>query len=390
MTSRIFRTLLFSALVLSLFIAGILPVRPVSSSPTPTVHAVLFISPTCRHCQQVLTDILPKLSEEYGDQLEVIIFDINLPEGRSLFLAAVQEYAVPSSVVPLLIVGNAYLLGSADIGENFPKTIDQYLAIGGVDLPAIPGLVEAIHSQQETQVAEVSPESASASSTPTRIPGNPIPGSGSGCNILPVATPTATSPGFTERVRQDPVGNGLALFVLAGLLLSLPFGAWRLLKGGNISGNKQIPWLILTLCIAGLVVAGYLAYVEITQIEAYCGTEGDCDIVQQSEYARLFGFLPIGVLGVAGYLAILVTWLGSQRARGKLVVYAALVQLALATLGVLFSIWLTWLELFVIGAVCAWCLASAILMTALFLACLSPGKAALRSLKVRPSSGDGQ
>ncbi len=163
-----------------------------------------------------------------------------------------------------------------------------------------------------------------------------------------------------------------------------------LLRGGNISSRKQVQWFIPLLCIAGLVVAGYLAYVETAQIEAYCGAVGDCNTVQQSEYARLFGFLPIGVLGMAGYLAILAAWLVSRRARGKLAAYASLLQLALAAFGILFSIWLTCLELFVIGAVCAWCLASAALMTALFLACVSPGKAALISLKDRSSQRDGQ
>jgi uncharacterized membrane protein len=384
-SSRNLRTLLFSALVVCLLFVGSQPVRSETPTPVPIVHAVLFISPTCRHCQQVLTNVLPSISEEYGDRLEVVIFDINFPDGRSLFLAAVQMYAVPSSVVPLLIVGDAYLLGTVDIRKKFPDTLDRYLALGGVDLPALPGLQEALHSLQETQAFETPQASPTASTPPS-----PAPGYGSGCNILPVATPTVISPGFADRVQQDPVGNVLALFVLAGLILSIPLGAWVLLRGGNLSRRRQIPWLIPLLCFAGLVVAGYLAYVETAQVEAYCGVVGDCNTVQQSEYARLFGFLPIGVLGMAGYLAILATWLVSRRARGRLAAFATLVQLAQAAFGVLFSIWLTCLELFVIGAVCAWCLLSAVLMTALFLACLGPGKAALQSLKDRPASVDGQ
>lgn len=61
-------------------------------------------------------------------------------------------------------------------------------------------------------------------------------------------------------------------------------------------------------------IAGYLAYVEATQSTAVCGPVGDCNTAQQSEYARLFGVLPIGVIGVVGYLAILFSW-GVTRTR---------------------------------------------------------------------------
>jgi uncharacterized membrane protein len=66
------------------------------------------------------------------------------------------------------------------------------------------------------------------------------------------------------------------------------------------------------LCLVGCSIAGYLAYVEMAQVTAICGPVGDCNIVQQSEYARMFGVLPISVLGLAGYLAVLLTWLGSR------------------------------------------------------------------------------
>jgi uncharacterized membrane protein len=74
--------------------------------------------------------------------------------------------------------------------------------------------------------------------------------------------------------------------------------------------------------------------------------------------------LPIGILGLAGYVAMLAAWFrgraGSIMARGLLV--------GMAAFGVAFSVYLTYLELFVIEAVCLWCLSSAVIMTLILLA----------------------
>jgi uncharacterized membrane protein len=129
-----------------------------------------------------------------------------------------------------------------------------------------------------------------------------------------------------------------------------------------------------------MIVAGYLAYVETANVEAVCGPVGDCNTVQQSEYARLFGLLPIGILGLFGYSLILVAWLARRYASGRIAVYASLALMMMSAGGLLFSIYLTFLEPFVIGATCAWCLTSAILMTALFWLSLAPGQRALFSL----------
>jgi uncharacterized membrane protein len=141
--------------------------------------------------------------------------------------------------------------------------------------------------------------------------------------------------------------------------------------------NPSRGWLVPVLCLIGLGVAGYLAYVETAQVEAVCGPVGDCNSVQQSPYARLFGVLPIGILGMLGYGMILLSWAVGRSASRRLAAFTRLALLGLTTFGVLFSIYLTFLEPFVIGATCAWCLISAVLMTALLLLSLSPAKYAL-------------
>jgi uncharacterized membrane protein len=126
------------------------------------------------------------------------------------------------------------------------------------------------------------------------------------------------------------------------------------------------------LSVIGLGVAGYLAYVETVQVTAVCGPVGDCNTVQQSEYARLLGVIPIGVLGVAGYVMILAAWGVGRYGRGQWVNLAGLALFGMTFAGTLFSVYLTFLEPFVIGATCAWCLASAVIMTLLMLLNVGP------------------
>ena len=96
-----------------------------------------------------------------------------------------------------------------------------------------------------------------------------------------------------------------------------------------------------------------------------CGPVGDCNTVNQSEYARLFGVLPVGALGLVGYAALSLAWSVSRFASGTVVSWARLSLLVMTVGGTLFSIYLTFLEPFVIGATCAWCLTSSVVMTAM-------------------------
>ena len=141
---------------------------------------------------------------------------------------------------------------------------------------------------------------------------------------------------------------------------------------------------MLFLLLAGIGVAGYLAYVETQAVPAVCGPVGDCNTVQSSSYARLFGVLPIGVIGVIGYLAILAAWIISRLSIHPLAEWAALANFGMTFGGVLFSIYLTYLEPFVIKAVCMWCVSSAVIMTALLLLNLRPAMNALKNLKNQP------
>jgi len=127
---------------------------------------------------------------------------------------------------------------------------------------------------------------------------------------------------------------------------------------------------IALLALVGFFVALYLWLHQIgVGGELKCGT-GGCDTVQASPWAQQLG-IPVAFYGVVGYAAILaVALVGLQPAwlerRGPILLIAAL-----ATGGVLFSAWLTYLELFVIHAICRWCVTSAVIMAAIWLVSLA-------------------
>ncbi|MBE9473258.1 MAG: vitamin K epoxide reductase family protein [Chloroflexi bacterium] len=170
---------------------------------------------------------------------------------------------------------------------------------------------------------------------------------------------------MVERYMQDKTGNSISTLVLIGMIFSVVFAGVLVLHSNHVL-NQWPNWAILILLVIGLAVAIYMGYVEVTRVEAVCGPVGDCNTVQQSPYASLFGLIPIGLLGVLGYLVIGIVWLfsimGPSRWR-KISLFSLWGLLLFATL---FSIYLTFLEPFVIGATCAWCLTSAIVTTLLF------------------------
>ena len=129
--------------------------------------------------------------------------------------------------------------------------------------------------------------------------------------------------------------------------LTPPFGAERGLAAA-----------IAALAVLGIAIAGYLTYVHYAGIDPVCtGGGGGCHAVQSSSYAELAG-IPVAVLGLAGYVAIL----ASLRVPGE---RGALPTALLALVGFGYSLYLTYLELFEIDAICQWCVGSAVVMTLL-------------------------
>jgi uncharacterized membrane protein/thiol-disulfide isomerase/thioredoxin len=354
--------------------------KPVASFVLPdgVVRAVLFYSPTCGHCHFVITETLPPLLEKYGNKLYIIGVDVTSIGGQALFQSAMEKYSLESSGVPMLVVGDTVLIGSLDIPEKFPGLIEQYLAQGGVDWPDIPGLGEAIATAQPTQVTVDTPPAVETS--PALVPAAVAPATTTAAPDRGLALAGEQVSGFGVTFARDPLGNSLAILVLCMMLGSLGMAAFSFWHAPRTKLSRPRDYAVPILCLIGLCVAGYLAYVETSQSTAVCGPIGDCNSVQQSAYARLFGVLPIGIIGLVGYGMILLAWATGHFLHGKLSDYTSITLVGLTTFGTLFSIYLTFLEPFVIGATCIWCLSSAILMTALLLLSIPPGRLGILNL----------
>ncbi|MCL4533604.1 MAG: vitamin K epoxide reductase family protein [Bacteroidetes bacterium] len=130
----------------------------------------------------------------------------------------------------------------------------------------------------------------------------------------------------------------------------------------RIEARQGLPSLIL--CMLGLGISLYLSYIYLSGSRLLCEGLGGCDIVAASTFAHVAG-VPVPLLGVLGYGSItsltLARW-GYPRYDSAL----ALTVFGLALVGILYSAFLTYVEFFVLYAVCPWCIASALTMTAVF------------------------
>lgn len=353
---------------------------------TSVVHAVLFFSPTCGHCHYVITEVLPPLLEHYGDQLQIVGVSTATTGGQMLYQAAIERFSVPDGRrgVPALFLDDTLLVGSNEIPEQFPALIEEYLAAGGVGWPDIPGLAQALESVEPPPEATVE---ATAESTAEATAEATAESTAEPAAVVPVAPPDnrardaaaapfelftsgeSASDDLISKLQRDPAGNALAILLLIGMLAVVGHVARRLwLEGAAkvLRLSDRAGWrdgVVVVFCLVGLGVSVYMAYVEVSHTSAVCGPIGDCNTVQQSPYATLFGVLPIGLLGIAGYAAMLVVWALRQWGHGQLRRLSAAALLAMALFGAAFSIYLTFLEPFVIGATCMWCLTSALSMT---------------------------
>lgn len=417
-------------LALALLALCLLPLGGVDAQQ-PVVYGVFFYSPSCPHCHDVIDYHWPGIQAEFGDQLKVLFIDASTRRGGQIMMDTVQAMNISSRGVPMLIIGQEVMVGSIDIPQRAPQIIRDGLAKGGIPLPDILSLQQLYaelmaQRQQEAETAQAAEAAA---------PGEPASDAETAAGL---ALPETAS--LWDKLAADPVANAIAVVVLVGLVagggvvsaagwqvfsrprprlleqLENRWGWWVLvvtaLVGAGLGaslvfgsgesagatviagaaalallaaavfmlrtpvGSRPQGWLLPLVALAGLMVAGYLAYVEVTTTEATCGMVGNCNAVQQSPYARILG-IPIGVIGVAGYIAILLAWAVGRFGDNKRLTDAALLLMAL--FGVVFSIYLTFLEPFVIGATCAWCLTSAVVMLLILWLVAPDGWRALRA-----------
>ena len=380
MKSKVLPSLIILAILIALVTPAGLPSQSVlaQDQPTPTymychlcdqmvaqavVRLILFWMDGCPHCHEVIDNVLPPLRQQYGRQLEIWMIEVSSMEDINRLYEIGEGYGLkPEQIgVPFMIIGDNVLIGSQQIPAELPGLIERYIKLGGVDYPQIP------------QLASFPPPASAASitqqATIQTTPQAPI-----------VETPAvvaiqaqAVEPIQPRESAPKSSGFTLAIIILIGMVLVLLYGiiAIALNKAPAVS-ERFNHYAFPILSVIGLGVALYLSYVETQEVPAICGPVGDCNAVQQSPYAKLFGVLPVGILGAMGYIAILVSWFWGRLRKDWLAQKAPLAVFVMTLFGLIFSIYLTYLEPFVIKAVCAWCLTSAVIMTLLYFLSIPP------------------
>lgn len=127
--------------------------------------------------------------------------------------------------------------------------------------------------------------------------------------------------------------------------------------------------LVAVLALAGIFVATYLLLYKLGMIGALNCSVGSCETVNTSKWATFLG-LPVALWGVGFYTGLFALALLSVRARYADSKGMSQLLLMASGTGVVYSAWLTYLELAVIHAVCQWCVVSAVIVTAIFIVCV--------------------
>jgi uncharacterized membrane protein len=201
--------------------------------------------------------------------------------------------------------------------------------------------------------------------------------------IEPVSTETGwypkLLPGFTllalpalwDLLHITGIALPFIIIILAAILANIIVPLFRMFS--TISHplvRDWYRWSVPASIVGGLALTVYLTFIRTPG--AACGLSSGCDDVIDGRFGTLFGFLPVGTLGLFGYVGILLGWLAWQFGPAFIRKPALIFTWAQCLFGVLFSIYLTFLEPFVIGATCMWCICSAVLMMGLLHAVIPP------------------
>ena len=129
--------------------------------------------------------------------------------------------------------------------------------------------------------------------------------------------------------------------------------------------SKKNTLVSLILAVLGVVDSTYLLIYKISKNNAMCLGNGDCATVNASRYSEIYG-IPVSLLGILAYLAIVVVLILGLR---KMINpdNSNLIVFGLSLVGVIFSAYLTYIEFFVIYAVCPFCIISAVIITLIFI-----------------------
>jgi uncharacterized membrane protein len=124
--------------------------------------------------------------------------------------------------------------------------------------------------------------------------------------------------------------------------------------------------IVAALALAGIFISIYLTLYKVGVIGELSCSIGSCETVNTSRWSVLLG-LPVAAWGLFFYIDVFVVALVGTMPRFENERVISIVLAAEAAIGVLFSAWLTYLELAVIHAICIWCVTSAVIVVLIFL-----------------------
>jgi len=129
--------------------------------------------------------------------------------------------------------------------------------------------------------------------------------------------------------------------------------------------DKWLYRISVILVVIGMLVSIYMTIYKVTSNDALCLGSGDCSTVNASRYSEVYG-IPVATVGIAGYLAILLTHWYERRDKffeqnGPMLIFG------LALAGFIFTLYLIYVEFAILKAYCPFCLVSQTAMTIIFI-----------------------
>jgi uncharacterized membrane protein len=129
--------------------------------------------------------------------------------------------------------------------------------------------------------------------------------------------------------------------------------------------DKWLYRVSIALVVLGLLVSIYMTIYKVTSNNAMCLGSGDCSTVNASRYSEVYG-IPVAVFGVLGYAAILATLFFENR-NNFFKQNSILMIFGMALTGFLFTLWLIYVEVAILKALCPFCVTSQTAMTIIFI-----------------------
>jgi uncharacterized membrane protein len=128
--------------------------------------------------------------------------------------------------------------------------------------------------------------------------------------------------------------------------------------------DKLLRSIAFVTTMVGLLDSIYLSYIKLTHTEAFCAGIGECDVVNASPYSEIAG-IPLALLGACAYVALVILLIVEGR-RGFWKNNSLLIFFGITLIGLLYSAYLTYIEVAVLNAICPFCVISAVAMLVLF------------------------